>query len=94
MKLKLVFIFLLAISGLLKAQDISFTAQAPRQVYLGQRFQLTFTVNAQGSNFMGPEIVNFDILSGPMMSTGQNIMNINGKLEYSNTSSFTKLTRV
>ncbi len=88
MKLKLVFIFLLAISGLLKAQDISFTAQAPRQVYLGQRFQLTFTVNAQGSNFMGPEIVNFDILNGPMMSTGQNIMNINGKLEYSTTSSF------
>jgi hypothetical protein len=89
MKHKLILFILLAIPGLLLAQDISFTAQAPKQVYIGQRFQLTFTVNAEGNNFVGPEIVNFDILSGPMMSSGQNIMNINGKLEYSSTTSYT-----
>jgi hypothetical protein len=89
MKLKLILLLLLAIPGLLIAQDISFTAQAPRQVYVGQQFQLTFTVNAEGNNFMAPQIVNFDILNGPMVSTGQNIMNINGKLEYSSSMSFT-----
>lgn len=89
MKQKLILIFLLALPGFLLAQDISFTAQAPRQVYLRQRFQLTFTINAEASNFMSPEITNFDILSGPMVSSGQNIMNINGKLEYSSSMSYT-----
>ncbi len=89
MKLKLLFILLLAFPGLLLAQEVRFTSQAPKQVYLGQRFQLTFMLNAEGSNFMSPEITNFDVLSGPMTSQGQNIMNINGKLEYSTTLSFT-----
>ncbi len=89
MKLKLLFILLLAFPGLLLAQEVHFTSQAPKQVYLGQRFQLTFMLNAEGSNFMSPEITNFDVLSGPMTSQGQNIMNINGKLEYSTTLSFT-----
>jgi hypothetical protein len=89
MKLKLILIVLFALPGLLIAQDVSFTAQAPKQVYLGQRFQLTFTTNAEGSNFMGPEITNFDILNGPMISSGQNIININGKLEYSSSTSYT-----
>ena len=88
MKLKLILLFLLAIPGIIAAQEISFSAQAPKQVYVGQRFQLTFTINEDGNNFMGPEITNFNILSGPMMSSGQNIMNINGKLEYSSTSSY------
>jgi hypothetical protein len=86
---KLILLFLLALPGLLIAQDISFYAQAPKQVYIGQQFQLTFTINAEGSNFMSPEIKSFDILSGPMTSSGQNIMNINGKLEYSSSMSFT-----
>jgi len=89
MKQKLILIVLLALPGLLLAQDISFTSQAPKQVYLGQRFQLTFTINAEGSNFMSPEITNFDVLNGPIMSSGQNIMNINGKLEYSSSTSYT-----
>jgi len=89
MKQKLILLFLLSLPGFLFAQDISFTSQAPNKVYLGQQFQLTFTINAEGSNFMSPEITNFDILNGPMVSSGQNIMNINGKLEYSSSMSFT-----
>ncbi len=89
MKQKLILIFLLALPGFLLAQDISFSAQAPRQVYVGQQFQLTFTINADGTNFMAPEILNFDILNGPMISTGQNIMSVNGKMEYSSSMSYT-----
>jgi len=89
MKRKLIFLFLLVIPGLLLAQNISFSGQAPRQVYLGQQFQLTYTINAEGSNFMSPEITNFDILAGPMLSSGQQVMNVNGKIEYSSSMSFT-----
>lgn len=89
MKQKLILILFLVLPGLLLAQDISFSAQAPRQVYVGQQFQLTFTINADGSNFMAPEIQNFDILNGPMVSSGQNIMNVNGKMEYSSSMSYT-----
>jgi len=89
MKQKLILLLFLALPGFLFAQDISFSSQAPNKVYLGQQFQLTFTINAEGSNFMSPEITNFDVLNGPMMSSGQNIMNINGKLEYSSSMSFT-----
>jgi hypothetical protein len=87
---KLILILLLAFPGLLIAQDVSFTAQAPKQVYSGQRFQLTYTLNnTEGSGFMGPDITNFDILAGPMISSGSNVMNINGKLDYSSYTSFT-----
>ena len=89
MKQKLILLFFLALPGFLFAQDISFTSQAPTKVYLGQQFQLTFTINAEGNNFMSPELTNFEILNGPMVSSGQNIMNINGKLEYSSSMSFT-----
>lgn len=86
---KLILILLLSIPGLLFAQDVSFVAQAPKQVSVGQRFQLTFTLNSEGSNFMSPEITNFNILSGPGLSRGQNIMNVNGKLEYTSSTSYT-----
>jgi len=89
MKRQLILIFLFVIPGILAAQEFSFSAQAPKQVYVGQRFQLTFTINSDGTNFMGPEVTDFDVLSGPMLSTGQNVMNINGKLEYSSSSSYT-----
>ncbi|MFN8135669.1 MAG: BatD family protein [Bacteroidales bacterium] len=89
MKRKLILFFLLVVPGLLLAQNISFSGQAPRQVYLGQQFQLTYTINAEGSNFMSPEITNFDILAGPMLSSGQQVMNVNGKIEYSSSMSFT-----
>ncbi len=90
MKQKLILLLLFAIPGCLMAQEVSFTAQAPKQLYVGQRFQLTYTLNStDGTNFIGPEIVNFDILNGPMMSSGTNIISVNGKLEYSSSSSFT-----
>ena len=89
MKRKLILFFLLVVPGFLFAQNISFSGQAPRQVYLGQQFQLTYTINAEGSNFMSPEITNFDILAGPMFSSGQQVMTVNGKIEYSSSMSFT-----
>lgn len=70
------------------AQSISFTAQAPRQVAVGQQFQIAFTLNAEGTGFISPEIQHFVVLTGPMTQTGQNIFNNNGKIEYTSTTSY------
>lgn len=59
-------------------QGVSFTAQAPRQVMLGQRFYLNYTLNTHGSGFIGPEIAHFDILDGPSMQSGSQVQIING----------------
>ncbi len=54
-------IIALLISHLTFAQ-IQFTAQAKRKVALNERFQLTFTLNAQGDNFRPPNINDFNSL--------------------------------
>lgn len=71
----------------LSAQELSFQGQAPRQVAVSQRFRLTYTLNADGSNFIGPEIKNFSVLQGPSFSTGQSITMINGKVDATSTTS-------
>lgn len=67
-----------AILASVYGQGVSFTAQAPRQVMLGQRFYLNYTLNTHGSGFIGPEIAHFDILDGPSMQSGSQVQIING----------------
>jgi len=86
---KLILFLLVAIPALLAAQEVSFTAQAPRQIAMGQRFYLTYTINAETRNFVGPEIQHFNVLGGPSKSVSSNISNINGKYEVSNSESYT-----
>jgi hypothetical protein len=69
--------------GILLAQEVTFNAQAPRQVTLGQRFYLTFTVNQEGKGFISPEIQHFDVLSGPSMQTNSQVQVINGRMTQS-----------
>lgn len=64
-------------------QSVSFTAQAPRQVMLGQRFYLNYTLNTHGSNFVGPEIAHFDILDGPSIQSGSQVQIVNGSVSRS-----------
>ncbi len=65
------------------ADEIEFTASARNQVSLGDRFQLTYTVNAKGGDFSGPEIADFRTLSGPNMSTSESYQVINGRMSQS-----------
>lgn len=60
-------------SMVLRAQD--FSASAPQQVSVGQRFQITWTLNANGSNFVAPEITGFQVLGGPNQSTSMQFIN-------------------
>lgn len=70
------------------AQQTNFSAQAPGQVQVGQRFRLIFSINSEASNFIAPDINNFEVLQGPSYQTGSNIVNINGKIDYTYTTSY------
>lgn len=80
--------FLLSLSAVF-AQDVTFYAQGPRQVNLGQRFYLTFTVNQEGTGFISPEIQHFEVLSGPSLQTNSQFQSINGKISQSVSYSYT-----
>ncbi|MFH1296325.1 MAG: BatD family protein [Bacteroidota bacterium] len=61
------------------SQDTEFTASAKPVVTVGETFNLTYTLNAQGMNFRGPRISGFTVLTGPNTSTTSSIRSINGR---------------
>lgn len=75
----------------LTAQDVQFSAQSKAVVAVGETFTLIYTLNAQGSNFRGPNIQGIDMLSGPNTSTSSSIRMINGSTSMSITYTYTYL---
>lgn len=67
-------------TGNLFAQSVSFTATAKTTVRVGENFQLNYKVNAEGKGFSGPNLSNFQVLSGPNTSTSSSVQIINGKV--------------
>jgi hypothetical protein len=74
---------------LIRAQDVSVTAEGPGVVELGEQFVVNFSVNAKPSNFQAPDMKDFYVLSGPNQSTSQNFQIINGKASQSITVTYT-----
>jgi hypothetical protein len=68
-------------------QAQSLNVSAPQSVGVGQRFQVSFSANAQAQNFQGPNFKGFSVLSGPHTSYSSSISIINGhrssSVEYS-----------
>lgn len=63
---RLVFLFVLfSIGYMAKAQDVTFKASSPEAVVIGERFNLTYKINAEGKDFRAPEFPGFDVLMGP-----------------------------
>lgn len=52
----------------------------------GERFQITYTINAEGSNFQGPNFKGFTFLGGP--SVGHSISMVNNKISRTVTYSY------
>lgn len=67
----------------LAQDDVSFRAKAKTPVRVGERFRVTFTVNAEGENFRPPDFEHFKVLSGPNTSSRSSIQIINGKVSRS-----------
>lgn len=86
----LTLILLITATATAIADNISFTASAPRSVVVGQQFRLTYQVNS--ANVSEPNIPNIDnirVLAGPYSSTQQSYQNINGKVSSSVQITFT-----
>jgi hypothetical protein len=83
----LIIIFLL--SGSARAQNVSFTAEGPRVVEVGEQFMVNFTLNARPSSFNPPDMKDFNVLSGPNQSTSSSFQIINGKSSQSITITYT-----
>ena len=62
------------------AQEPQFTAAAKSVVTVGERFQLQYRFTAEGKNFKGPNITDFDVLNGPSQSTSSSVQIINGQV--------------
>ncbi|MDR1739195.1 MAG: BatD family protein [Bacteroidales bacterium] len=93
--LKYIFLFIIAIAGSFAcsraiAQDAALTANAPKQVYEGDNFQVQFSFNAQGaSNFKAPTFRGFDILGGPYTGQSSSSSYINGRVSHTFSISYT-----
>jgi BatD DUF11 like domain len=74
---------------LIRAQNVSVTAEGPGVVEVGEQFVVTFSVNAKPSNFQAPDMKDFYVLSGPNQSTSSSFQFINGKTSQSMTVTFT-----
>lgn len=72
------------------ADDITFTANAPDAVAVGDQFRLTYTVTTQNvRGFSVPSIKGFDVLMGPSRSTQSSVSIVNGKSTSTSSITFT-----
>ncbi len=65
------------------AQEVQFRASAKNVVRTGERFKIVYTLNAEGTDFKGPGLDDFRVLSGPNVSQSSGIQIINGKVSRS-----------
>jgi len=75
-----ILVLILILGSTAYAQDVSFRGSAKNVVRTGERFQLTYTVDAEGQNFRGPALKGFQVLSGPSTSQSSSIQIINGNV--------------
>ena len=85
----LIVLFVSLVGLQVSAQAVDFKVLAPRQVSLGERFRLTYQINADVDVFTPPKLVGFRILSGPNRSQSSSIQIINGKVNQSINISYT-----
>ena len=70
--------------------NITFTAQAPQAVVLGDRFRITYKVNTRDvKEFRAPDMKSIQIITGPATSTSSSTTIMNGKVESSTTITYT-----
>lgn len=98
MKQKVLIVITLLICSLTcftaKAEELSFTADAPNAVIMGETFRLSYTINThKAKGFRVGNITDFDILMGPSQSSSSSTSIINGVRTSSRTLTFTCILR-
>lgn len=80
--------------GALHAEELTFTADAPSAVVMGETFRLSYTINTHGvKGFRLGDIADFEVLSGPNQSSSSSISIVNGVRTSSKTLTFTSILR-
>ena len=91
MKRKLIYIiaFMFAFVYSTEAQtDVTFKTICKKQVSVGEQFQVSYELNADGKDFKAPNFNNFEIIGGPFKSTSSSVQIINGSVSRTNTQTF------
>ena len=87
---KSIIIFLILAGALATfSQDVKFIASARQSVSLGEQFYVRYSVNAEGNSFKGPAFKDFDLVSGPNLSSSSSVQIINGKVNQSIDNTYT-----
>jgi len=93
MRNKLILAFVLMLSGAsihLKAAEVTFTGDAPKQIIMGQYFNLVYSSNAEVEDLRIAELSEFfDILYGPSTSMSTSTTIVNGKYQSATSYGFT-----
>ena len=93
MKTKLSLIIFVLMLSLGSYSQVTFEASGQTNVAVGEQFMIRFTVNKQGTNFVGPDFKGLNVLSGPNVQTSSSYSNINGKMSQSMSISYTYYLR-
>lgn len=94
-RILLAFVFLIStFVNYVQAEELTFTADAPNAVVMGETFRLSYTINTHKANgFRLGDITDFDVLMGPTQSSSSSTSIINGVRTSSRTLTFTCILR-
>jgi hypothetical protein len=88
MKKLFVLCYFLSWFGWMSAQNVQFTAQAPKVVEAGEQFEFVFSINAEPTEFLVPKMTDFRVLFGPSTAQSTSTQWVNGKVTSSSTYSY------
>lgn len=76
------------ISGYLYSQNVSFRAEGPGVVEIGEQFEIMFTITEKPQNFTAPEFKGLSYLGGPSTSSSTSVSIVNGQMTQQTTISY------
>ena len=81
-KISLTGLLLLVVATAWGAEKVSFEASSPLTVSVGEAFRVEFSLNASPDDdtFKAPSFEGFDVLAGPVLSTGSSVQIVNGSM--------------
>ena len=68
--------------------DSSFNVICKRQVVVGEQFNVSYELDGNGSNFVAPNFIDFEVLGGPFSSSSSSVQIINGSITKSNKTTY------
>lgn len=89
MILRLLLAIAVFLPSMMMAQDIELKVSAPKQVVVGERFQIAFELNEEGKNFSAPSFDNFTVVGGPFSSSSSSFQMVNGSMSHTVKNTYT-----